>query len=164
MTTHDKPQPTVLIVDDHPELRTLFRSALTLPIRILETGDGMEAMNLIETNHVDLLLTDYQMPFWDGLTLCQTLRAREDLKSIKIVLITGEAAQPLLLEAVNQGLVDAALLKPVDVHQLRQLVQRLLNLEPDTGSGRPAGRSSDTHDGQGNKPLDGSQPDRMKLS
>ncbi len=128
MTTHNEQQPTVLIVDDHPELVALFRKALALPIRILETGDGMEAMNLIETNHVDLLLTDYQMPFWDGITLCQTLRARDDLKSIKIVLITGEAAQPLLLEAINQGLVDAALLKPVDVHELQQLVKRLLAL------------------------------------
>lgn len=149
MTAYKKSQPTVLIVDDHPELLALFRAALTLPIRILETGDGMEAMTLIETNDVDLLITDYQMPFWDGLTLCQSLRASDRLKSIKIVLVTGEAAQPLLLEALNNGLVDAALLKPVDVRELKQIVQRLLGLEQAAASkapplaSAPAGRGSD---------------------
>lgn len=120
----------VLIVDDQPEMRAFIRAALKgLPVHMMEAGDGMEAMTLIETEQPDLLLSDYLMPNWDGITLCQDLRRRTDLKPIKIVLITGETTPAVLLEAVNNKIVDAALTKPVDVHVLRQLVKKLLALD-----------------------------------
>ncbi len=117
----------VLIVDDQPQMRAFLRAALKgLPVHMMEAGDGMEAMNLIEAEQPDLLLSDYLMPNWDGITLCQDLRGRTDLKPIKTVLITGETTPGVLLEAVNHKIVDAALSKPVDVHELQQLVKRLL--------------------------------------
>jgi len=120
----------VLIVDDQPQMRAFVRAALKgLPIEMMEAGDGLEAMNLIEAEQPDLLLSDYLMPNWDGVTLCQDLRRRTDLKPIMIVLITGETTPAVLLEAVNHKIVDAALTKPVDVHELRQLVTRLLALD-----------------------------------
>ena len=131
------PKAKVLIVDDQPQMRAFLRAALKgLPVDISEAGDGVEAMNLIETEQPDLLLSDYQMPNWDGITLCYELRGHSDKKpplkiskSPKIVLISGETTQPMLLEAVNHGIVDAAFHKPVDVHELRQVVKRLLALE-----------------------------------
>jgi len=123
-------KPKVLIVDDQPQMRAFLRAALkTLPIHIVETDNGFEAIPLIETEQPDLLLIDYLMPDFDGITLCQDLRRRTDLKPIKTVLITGETSPALLLEAVNHKTVDAALAKPVDVHALQQLVKRLLALE-----------------------------------
>lgn len=119
----------ILIVDDQPENRALIRTALeTLPVDMVEATDGKEAMHLIETEQPDLLLSDYQMPNWDGLTLCFQLHRRPDLKPIKTVLITGALMPADLLEAVNHKMVDAALAKPVDVHQLQQLVKQLLAL------------------------------------
>jgi CheY-like chemotaxis protein len=123
-------KPKVLIVDDQPQMRAFIRAALkTFPIHMMEAADGMEAMTLIETEQPDLLLSDYLMPNWDGVTLCQDLRSRTDLKPLKIVLITGETTPAVLLEAVNNRIVDAALTKPVDVHELQQLVRRLLALK-----------------------------------
>ena len=128
----------VLIVDDEPQMRAFVRAALKgLPIEMMEAGDGMEAMNLIETEQPDLLLSDYQMPNWDGVTLCYQLRRRPKLglptthkahKPLKIVLITGQSTPESLAEAVKVGIVDAALVKPVDVHELQQLVKKLLAL------------------------------------
>jgi CheY-like chemotaxis protein len=119
----------VLIVDDQPEMRTFLRAALKgLSVEIMEAADGIDAMNMIETEHPELLLADYHMPNWDGLTLCDQLRNRSDLKSIKIVMITGEASQPMLLEAVNNGIVEAALTKPVDLHEVQQIIKRLCTL------------------------------------
>jgi CheY-like chemotaxis protein len=124
------PRAKVLIVDDQPQMRSFLRAALKkLPVDMVEAGDGLEAMNLIETEQPDLLLSDYLMPNWDGVTLCQDLRRRTNLKPIKIVLITGETTPAVLLEAVNHRIVDAALTKPVDVHELQQLVKRLLALD-----------------------------------
>jgi len=130
MDTGSAPKAKVLIVDDQPEMRALVRAALEkLPVDVVEAGDGKEAMKLIETEQPDLLLSDYQMPNWDGLTLCYQLRRRTDLKPIKTVLITGALMPNDLLDAVNHKMVDAALAKPVDVRQLQQTVKRMLGLE-----------------------------------
>jgi len=123
-------QPTVLIVDDEPSIRLLYRSALkTLPVRLLDASNGLDAMNLIEQEKPDLVVTDYAMPDWDGLEVCHQIRKRPELQHIKIILITGQATPPFLLEAVNHGIVNAALAKPVNINELQQLTKRLLALD-----------------------------------
>jgi len=123
-------QPTVLIVDDEPSIRLLYRSALkTLPVRLLDASNGLDAMNLIEQEKPDLVVTDYAMPDWDGLEVCHQIRKRPELQHIKIILITGQATPPFLLEAVNHGIVNAALAKPVNINELQQLAKRLLALD-----------------------------------
>ena len=123
-------QPTVLIVDDEPSIRLLYRSALkTLPVRLLDASNGLDAMNLIEQEKPDLVVTDYAMPDWDGLEVCHQIRKRPELQHIKIILVTGQATPPFLLEAVNHGVVNAALAKPVNINELQQLTKRLLALD-----------------------------------
>ena len=123
-------QPTVLIVDDEPSIRMLYRSALkALPVRLLDASNGLDAMNLIEQEKPDLVVTDYAMPDWDGLEVCHQIRKRPELQHIKIILITGQATPPFLLEAVNHGVVNAALAKPVNINELQQLTKRLLALD-----------------------------------
>jgi CheY-like chemotaxis protein len=123
-------QPTVLIVDDEPSIRLLYRSALkALPVRLLDASNGLDAMNLIEQEKPDLVVTDYAMPDWDGLEVCHQIRKRPELQHIKIILITGQATPPFLLEAVNHGVVNAALAKPVNINELQQLTKRLLALD-----------------------------------
>ena len=130
MDTGSVPKAKVLIVDDEPHMRLLIRAALDkLPVELTEAADGKEAMKLIETEQPDLLLSDYQMPNWDGLTLCHQLRRRTDLKPIKTVLITGALTPDDLVEAIDHKMVDAALAKPLDVKELQQLVKRLLALD-----------------------------------
>jgi len=137
MDKGNAPKAKVLIVDDQPQMRAFLRAALKgLPVDIVEAGDGLDAMTMIETEQPDLLLSDYLMPNWDGLTLCYELRKPSDKqptlktsKPLKIVLISGETTQPMLLEAVNHGVVDAAFHKPVDVHDLQQVVKHLLSLD-----------------------------------
>lgn len=131
-------KPKVLIVDDQPQMRAFLRAALkAFPLHIIEAGDGMEAMTLIETEQPDLLLLDLQMPNWDGLTLCYELRLRPKpdpptnphvTKPPKIVLITGESTPAALQEAVKAGVVEAALVKPVAVQELQGIVKQLLAL------------------------------------
>jgi two-component system chemotaxis response regulator CheY len=86
-------------------------------------------MDLIEQEKPALVVTDYAMPNWDGLEVCHQIRKRPELRHIKIVLITGQATPPFLLEAVNHGVVNAALPKPVNIDELQQLTKRLLALD-----------------------------------
>ena len=130
MDTGSVPKAKVLIVDDEPSMRMLIRAALEkLPVEMMEAADGKEAMKLIETEQPDLLLSDYQMPNCDGLTLCHQLHRQTNLKPIKTVLISGAITPDDLVEAIDHKMVDAALAKPVDIHELQQLVKRLLALD-----------------------------------
>lgn len=130
MDTGSAPKAKILIVDDQEPMRLLNRTALEgLPVEIMEAADGKAAMKVIESEQPDLLLSDYEMPNCDGLTLCYQLRRRTDLKPIKTVLITGAVTADDLMEAIEHKMVDAALAKPVDVKELRQLVKGLLGLD-----------------------------------
>ncbi|RJQ42926.1 MAG: response regulator [Gaiellales bacterium] len=121
---------TALIVDDNPEMRLFLRRALeVLVLEIFEAADGLKAMTVLEKKKPSLLLTDYQMPGWDGMTVVQQIRQHPDLRHIKIIMLTGEVGSPFLLQAVNHRVVDAAVIKPVDLNELRQLVTRLLGLD-----------------------------------
>lgn len=70
-------ESTVLVVDDEPVLRLTFSVLLQRTgARVVVAADGLEALRLLETRHVDVVLTDKQMPQMDGLTLLHELRAR----------------------------------------------------------------------------------------
>src|SRR5581483_5806453 len=119
----------ILIVDDEQAMRDLLSSTLdVLPVEVLQASDGMEAMTLVETETFDLVITDYQLPACDGLEVCRQLKAVPTPRKPKTVLITAHGTLPFLLEAVNNGVVDAALPKPYQPSDLVQIVSRLLDL------------------------------------
>jgi two-component system phosphate regulon response regulator PhoB len=123
-------QAKILIVDDNERMRAFVREALqSLPVMVLEAEDGMEAMNVIERENPALLVMDYQMPAWDGLEVCRQIRKQPGLKDIKVLMVTGHIIERELLQAVNFRLVDAALSKPVNPAELKQLTRHLLGLE-----------------------------------
>jgi CheY-like chemotaxis protein len=121
--------PTVLLADDDPSTLQLLGTMLDgLPVRILYADNGVEAINLVEHQKPAVAIIDYQMPGWDGLTVCRRMKEDESLTGTKIVLITGHGAPPFLLEAVNHGIVDAALAKPFSHEEFLTVVTRLLGL------------------------------------
>ncbi len=122
---------TVLIVDDEPQVRKFVRIALTdLPLRLLETDNGVNAMDLIEQEKPDLVITDYKMPLWDGLEICVSVRVAPKLRHIRLILITGRLLPRKVTELLNKGIVDGALTKPFSAIEIAQLVQRLLEEGP----------------------------------
>ncbi len=123
-------QAKVLIVDDNEKMRTFMHEALQpLRVMILEADNGMEAMSLIEQEKPTLLVTDYQMPLWDGLEVCRQIRKQPGLNHIKILMVTGHVVERELLQAVNFRIVDAALSKPVNLSELQLLAKHLLGLD-----------------------------------
>jgi two-component system chemotaxis response regulator CheY len=97
----------VLIVDDSSTIRLIVRRCIEhaeLGVDdICEAGNGEEALNLIETKKVDLVLCDINMPKMDGIQLLSALKQDERLKSIPIVMITTEAEENAVFEAVKKG-------------------------------------------------------------
>ena len=129
---------SILIVDDEPQVREIVCSALTgLRARLLEASNGVEAMDLIENEKPDLVITDYRMPLWNGLEICRSVRVAPKLWHIRTILITGVLLPQELTDLVEQGVVDGALAKPFSTIEISKMVQHLLEEGP-----RPPRKSS----------------------
>jgi two-component system, chemotaxis family, chemotaxis protein CheY len=97
----------VLIVDDSAAIRKILQRVLAqadVPLgKVLEAGDGLEALERLKGNKVDLVLSDINMPNMDGIQLLTAMRAADEWKSIPVLMITTEGSQQKVLEAVGLG-------------------------------------------------------------
>jgi len=98
-----KKKPRVLVVEDSVLTRDLLRDTLTLGgFEILEAANGAEGLALLETNAVDLVLTDLDMPVMDGLTFIAAVRAHPRSAALPVAVFSTRAG-PLDRAAVSQA-------------------------------------------------------------
>jgi len=117
-----KKEIRVIVVDDEVEVRNLIKSFLELDgYHIDITGDGYQAIELIEKNDYDIVIADYRMPGIDGIEVIK--KAREIRNYIAALLITGFGTQEIVLEAFKEGDVNNYLSKPFESRELRRLVR-----------------------------------------
>lgn len=115
-------KPIALIVEDDRDIVALFRHVLDVAGYQTEiTLNGLEAMRRIESQPPDILLLDLQLPGLSGIEILKRIRADERLRNIPVVVIT---AYPLHADSLPDE-PDLVLIKPVDINQLSNLVQRL---------------------------------------
>lgn len=118
-------QTTVLVVEDNADAREIFAFSLSAQgYRVVEAGDGAEALLKLEEGPVDVMLTDLRMPRIDGITLASTVRKLQHLRNIPIIAIT---ATPLADKSWMLGLFDEVLLKPCSVKELVEAIARFSN-------------------------------------
>jgi CheY-like chemotaxis protein len=88
VSTFDK---VVLLVDDSPTVRRMLEWSLRpLNVRALHAADGLQALDLLRTQNVDLAIVDLNMPRMDGIELIRSVRGDEKLKGLPIILLTTE--------------------------------------------------------------------------
>ena len=119
---------TVLVVEDHPEVRAYVRRHLTEgepAYRVLEAADGAAGLALARERLPDLILSDVMMPKLDGLGLCRALKSDPETDFIPVVLLTAKAAPEDRLEGLGE-LADDYLTKPFDPAELRARVANLI--------------------------------------
>ncbi len=84
--------PTILIVDDEPDVRALLTTRLRAqPYRVLEAADGPSAVTLAAQARPDLILLDIMMPGMDGIATYQALRREPATAAIPIIFLTALA-------------------------------------------------------------------------
>jgi CheY-like chemotaxis protein/nitrogen-specific signal transduction histidine kinase len=129
-TTEEAPtaRKRVLIVDDESIIRMVFRDLLGKEFEVFEAGTGEEALELLRTQRVDLIVTDKNLPGMTGLALAQQVRMMDP--QARIVLMTGYPSLGTTQEALELGLMDY-LLKPFDdIRQVRALIRSALSAPP----------------------------------
>ena len=127
----------VLLVDDERLLLVSLTRALQVkrPEWVIETAsDGVEAMRLLKAQHVDLLITDVQMPGMDGFALLMQVRKDPYLAGLPLILISAQDDRSSVRKGMFSG-ADDYLTKPFSADELIQTVEsRLQRLEQGSNS------------------------------
>jgi CheY-like chemotaxis protein len=114
---------TALVVDDNFYNRDLCTLALThVGYKVVEACDGMEALELLQSQPIDLLVLDLSMPVLSGVEVIQHLDADSTYRHLIIIVLT---ANPHMITADVQARADFVMNKPIDIQHFAQLVERL---------------------------------------
>ncbi|WP_158089382.1 response regulator [Magnetofaba australis] len=118
--------PTVLYVDDSEMFHRVVVPALRDEgYNVVEAYDGREALTMVDTNKVDIIVSDVEMPEMDGITLCHNVRATME-QDIPILLLTSLTSEEAVAKGFEAG-ADDYLAKPIVVAELISRIKRLLN-------------------------------------
>jgi DNA-binding NtrC family response regulator len=112
---------TVLLVDDEVEFRDLLAKRLSKrKLSVLTAGEGTEALGLLASTPVDVVVLDVRMPGISGTDVLREIKAR--WPTIEVVMLTGHAQLDVALAGMALGAFDY-LLKPVDLDALLYRLQ-----------------------------------------
>ena len=116
----------ILSVDDSASVRQMVTFALeTAGYQAVQAGDGKEALALLKTTPVDMIVTDLNMPNLNGIELIKQVRALPGFKFVPLVLLTTESEDSKKAEGKAAG-ATGWIVKPFKQDQLLAVVKKLL--------------------------------------
>ena len=146
-----------MIVDDDAMLRTSLTEALADDgMSVVVAAGGAEALALVQSAAPDVVLSDVRMDDVDGLSLLRLLRARAP--DIDVVMMTAFDDMPTVVAAMRDGAVEF-LTKPVDLHQVRAVLDRVFS----DRRARRQGKPRDDADAPGLEELVGRTPEMILI-
>lgn len=116
----------MMIVDDEPLTREYMK--INIPLLndkwqvTLEAEEGQEALELLEKNHIDLVITDIKMPVMDGLELCRIINER--FPKIKVIILSGYDEFAYAKEAIKYG-INEYILKPIVKNEVKAALEKV---------------------------------------
>jgi len=114
---------TVLCVDDEPSILSALRRVLRAEgCRLLTATGGVEALAILATESIDVVVSDMRMPGMDGAQLLA--KVREQWPQTARILLTGYADMDATIAAINNGQIYRYIHKPWDEHELRLTVRQ----------------------------------------
>lgn len=116
---------SVLIVDDHPEIRYHIRQILEDDHHIIEAAHGLEALEILKMNEVNLIISDLMMPWMDGFELLEAINSNEDFRKIPVLVVSARISEEDQEKVLYHGVNDY-LKKPFQKKELKMRVNNLL--------------------------------------
>ena len=114
----DNDDMMILVVDDHPINRRLLADQLgSLGYQCKTANDGVDALNVLSKNHIDIVLSDVNMPNMDGYRLTQ--RIRQLGLTLPVIRVTANALAEEKQRCLESGM-DSCLSKPVTLDVIKQ--------------------------------------------
>jgi len=123
---HDK-RIKILIVDDFATMRKVIRNLLKQIgyENIVEAENGQIAMRVLQSQKIDFVISDWNMPTMSGLELLKAVRADEELKKTPFLMVTAEALKENVVEAVKAG-VNNYIVKPFTAEILEEKIKKII--------------------------------------
>ena len=122
MDSHKK---TILIVDDNEDILFMLSDTLQKSFKVLCAQNGKEALDMIHSNYVHLMVSDVMMPEMDGFELCEKVKSDFEISHIPVVLLTAKNTIQSKVEGLNVG-ADVYIEKPFAMEFLVAQIQSLL--------------------------------------
>lgn len=99
-------KPVLLLVDDNADILKYMSEALAPTYRVLTAPDGAKALKILETEEVDMVITDVMMPVMDGVRLCKAIKRNLRTSHIPVVMLSAKRDVHDQLEAMKVGADD----------------------------------------------------------
>lgn len=130
MTEDKAPTPEagashILVVEDNVDLLRLMKRLLQPRYHVLTAGNGREALQLIQTNRVDIVISDVMMPEMDGYELTDHIKQNEIYSHLPIILLTAKTTEDDKQKALLTG-ADAYIVKPFKIRDLQLHIDNLI--------------------------------------
>ncbi|MDX1453166.1 MAG: response regulator [Oleiphilaceae bacterium] len=118
---------TILAVDDSVSIRQMVSLTLSSAgYEVVEAYDGIDALRKAAEHHIDLVLSDVNMPNMDGIQLVKALREKEDYQYVPILMLTTESGKDMKMAGKQAG-ATGWLVKPFNPEKLLATIRRVLD-------------------------------------
>ena len=116
----------ILVVDDFATMRRIISNVLRQLgfDNITEAEDGQRALSVLESEPIDFVITDWNMPNMSGLDLLKAIRSSPKLKDTPVLMVTAEALQENIIAAAQAG-VNNYIVKPFDAKTLSEKIAKV---------------------------------------
>lgn len=116
-----------LVVDDFSTMRRIVRNLLKELgfTNVDEAEDGVAALQKLRGGNFDFVISDWNMPNMDGLTLLQNIRSDEALRKLPVLMVTAEAKKENIVAAAQAG-ASGYVVKPFTAATLGEKVNKIL--------------------------------------
>ena len=118
-------RPTVLVVEDNPDMLAFVVRQLSKEYAVLTATNGEEALQVLDGNYVNLVVSDVVMPVMDGFELCKRIKSDLNYSHIPVILLTAKTNIQSKIEGMELG-ADAYLEKPFSVEYLQACASSLI--------------------------------------
>lgn len=118
-------RPNVLVVEDNPDMLTFVVRQLSKVYTVLTATNGAEALQVLDGNYVNLVISDVVMPVMDGFELCKTIKSDLNYSHIPVILLTAKTNIQSKIEGMELG-ADAYIEKPFSVEYLQACATNLI--------------------------------------
>ncbi|MBC7687546.1 MAG: response regulator [Aquabacterium sp.] len=117
--------PIILLVDDNEEILDFLERILNTKYAILKAEDGSAALKILQTEAVQLVISDVMMPVMDGFELCKIIKSNVEYSHIPVILLTAKNTIQSKVEGFELG-ADAYIEKPFSKEHLQAQIASLL--------------------------------------
>lgn len=120
-----KKQYTIIVVDDNPEILDFLSKILSEEYFVISASSGNEALQILEKNNIDIIISDVMMEEMSGFELCNKVKTDINISHIPVVLLTAKADTESKIKGLESG-SDAYIEKPFSPFYLKAQLRSLL--------------------------------------